>query len=521
MGEAGIGKSRLVQELKEHIAKEGYRRIEFRCSPYYQNTAFYPVTEYLQRRLQFQREDSPQEKLAKLEGLVKGYRFPLLEVLPLFAVLLSLPHPDGYPPLTLTPQKQKQKTQEALGAWLVEEAERRPILAAWEDLQWADPSTLELHKLLMDQVSTARLLTLLTYRPEFTPPWGTGSSFSLITLSRLSHTQIEAMVEKVTGGRSLPVEVLRQIVAKTDGVPLFVEELTKMVLESGLLRQENEHYELTAPLPPLAIPSTLQDALRARLDRLARVKEVVQVGATLGREFSYELIQAVSPVDEENLQQALAKLVEAEVLYQRGLPPQTHYLFKHALIQDTAYQALLKSTRQQYHQQIAYVLEERFTEIKERQPELLAYHYTEAGLTAQAVRYWRKAGQRASERSAHAEASAHLTKGLALLDTLSDTPERTQQELRLQIALGTSLIATKGYGASEVELAYTRARELCRQIGETPYLFSVLGGLCSYYLERAEVQTAQELAEQLLCLAQSMQDPALLVWSHRGVWLSF
>src|SRR5206468_2026934 len=290
--------------------------------------------------------------------------------------------------------------------------------------------------------------------PEFMPPWPVRSHVTQITLSRLARKQAEVMVEGVTGGKALPAEVVQQIVAKTDGVPLFVEELTKTVLESGLLKKENGHYELSGPLPPLAIPATLQDSLTARLDRLATVREVAQLGATLGREFTYELLQAVSPLDEASLQQALTKLVEAEMLYQRGLAPQARYVFKHVLIQDVAYQSLLKSKRQQYHQQIAQVLEERFPETKETQPELLAYHYTEAGFIIQAIPYWQRAGQRATQRSAYVEAIAHLTKGLELLKTLPDTPERAQQELDLQTTLGPALMVTKGYAASEVKRAY-------------------------------------------------------------------
>jgi predicted ATPase len=322
------------------------------------------------------------------------------------------------------------------------------------------------------------------------------------------------MVEKVTGGRVLPAEVVQQIVSKTDGVPLFVEELTKMVVESELLREADGRYELTGPLPPLAIPTTLQDSMMARLDRLATAREVAQLGATLGREFSYELIQAVSLIDEAGLQQALAKLVEAEVLYQRGLPPQARYLFKHALIQDVAYQSLLKSTRHQYHQQIAHVLEEQFPETKETQPELLAHHYTEAGLTEQAIPYWQQAGERAIERSANIEAISHLTKGLELLETLPDIPERTQQELMLQIALGVPLRVIKGLAAPEVGKAYSRARELCQHTGETSQLVPVLRGLWEFYELRGELQTARELGEQLLTLAQRVQDPALLLVAH-------
>jgi predicted ATPase len=519
-GEPGIGKSRLVQEFKMAVSQAGATRIEFRCSPYHRNSAFYPIIDHLQRLLQFQREEALQDKLAKLQLRLRAYRFPQADTLPLLAALLSLPHPEGSPSLTLSPQQQKQKTQEALVAWIREEAEKAVLYCAWEDLHWVDPSTLEFLTLFLDQVPTARLLTLLTFRPEFRPPWGARSHISQLMLSRLGRPHVEAMVEKVSGGKALPPEVVRQIVAKTDGVPLFVEELTKMVLESGLLREEEGRYvgaHAGAPIPPLAIPSTLQDSLMARLDRLATTREIAQLGAVLGREFSYELIHAVSPLDDETLRNGLRQLVDTELIYQRGVPPQATYIFKHALVQDTAYQSLLKSKRQQYHHQIAQVLEGRFPEIRETQPELLAHHYTEAGLIEQAIPYWQEAGQRAAQRSANTEAISHLTKGIELLKTLPDTPERAQQELMLQIALGSALMATKGWSAPELEHCYTRARELCQQLGETPQLFPVLFGLTAFRLVRGEVQTARELSEQLLQFAQSVQDPVLLVTAQNAL----
>ncbi|MBI3797632.1 MAG: AAA family ATPase, partial [Deltaproteobacteria bacterium] len=506
-GEPGIGKSRLVQTLREQVVRDGATRLELRCSPYHQNSAYYPIIEHVQRFLQFASQDTPHTKLNKLTQTLSLYRFPQVDALPLLAAFLSLPHPEGTPPLTLSPQKQKEKTQEVIVAWIVAEAERAPVYCVWEDLHWADPSTLDVLTLLLEQVPTTRLLTLLTFRPEFTPPWGSRSYLSLLTLSRLGRPDVEAMVEQVTRGKALPPEVLQQIVAKTDGVPLFVEELTKMVLESGLLREVGDHYELTGPLPPLAIPSTLHDSLMARLDRLVPVREIAQVGAVLGREFSYELLHALSPLDEGALQQGLRQLVKTELVYQRGMPPQATYVFKHALVQDTAYQSLLKSTRQQYHRKIAHVLEKRFSETTENQPELLAHHYTEAGLTAQALPYWQKAGQRASQRSAYTEAVSHLTKGLQLLQALPETPERIQQELTLQLTLGTALQATQGYATPEVGRVYARARELCGQVGETPQLFSALWGVKVFYIVRAELQTARELGEQLLRLAKTVQDP--------------
>ena len=286
-GEPGIGKSRLVQELKAEVAQAGAVQIEFRCSPYHQNSALYPIIEYLQQFLQFAPDDTPETKLAKLQQMLGRHRFPQTDTLPLLAALLSLPHPVGVPPLTASPQKQKEQTHAALVAWLVEQSQQQPVYTSWEDLHWADPSTLELLTLCLDQLPTVQMLALLVSRPEFTPPWGTRSYLSQLTLGRLDRSQVVGMVKRVTGGKSLPEEVMEQIVTKTDGVPLFVEELTKMVLESEGMRVVNNHYELTGPLSSVAIPATLRDSLMARLDRLHTAKEVAQLGATIGREFSY------------------------------------------------------------------------------------------------------------------------------------------------------------------------------------------------------------------------------------------
>jgi class 3 adenylate cyclase/predicted ATPase len=513
-GEPGIGKSRLVQVLKEQVAGERYTRIEYRCASHTQHSALYPVITHLERALAFTRDDTPDDKLRKLEAALAPSAWPLPDTVPLLAALLSLPLPAHSPPLTLTPQRQRQKTLEALLAWLCAEAMRQPVLFIVEDLHWIDPSTLEFLTLLITQEPTARILTVLTCRPEFHPPWPLRAHVTLLTLSRLAHPQAAQMMLQMTGDRPLPMEIVQQIVAKTDGVPLFVEELTKMVLESGLLLERDDRYAPTGPLPPLAIPATLHDSLMARLDRLAPVKAVAQLGAVLGRTFSYELLQAMTPLNEASLQQALAQLVDAELLYQRGLPPQATYTFKHALIQDAAYESLLRSTRQQYHQRIAQLLEAQFAETVETHPELLAQHYTEAGLAEQAVGYWYQAGQRAHERSAHVEAIGHLTKGLEVLTTLPDTREHRQQELDLQLTLGPALAATKGLAAPETGHAYMRARELCQQVGETPLLFPVLGGLMIFYLNRGEGQTARELGEQMLSLAQRVHDPAGLAHAH-------
>ena len=515
-GEAGIGKSRLVQVLTEQVASEPQAWLTpCHCSPYYQNTALYPWIDLLERvALRFDREESPQQKVSKLEGFLVQYGLPLAEAVPLFAALLSLPLPADYAPVTVSPEQHKQQTFHALVTILLRIAAQQPVLFVMEDLHWVDPTTLELLSLLVDQGPTARILTLFTFRPDFHPPWTGRAHLTQLTVNRLPQRQTVEVIRQVAHGKGLPPEVVEQIVAKTDGVPLFVEELTKMVLESGLLQERDERYALTGPLHSLAIPATLHDSLMARLDRLAAVKALAQLGATLGREFSYALLRAVSPWDEGTVQRGLRQLVEAEFLYQRGLPPQATYRFKHALIQDTAYQSLLKSTRQQYHQRIAQVVETRFPELCATQPEVLAHHYTEASLPVQAISYWQRAGQHAVERSANLEAVAHLTTGLEVLATLPDTPERAQQELVVQTTLGPALLATKGQAAPEVLHAYTRARELCQQVGETPQLFQVLRGLWYFYLHRVELQTARELGEQLLTLAQQVGAPALRLEAH-------
>jgi TOMM system kinase/cyclase fusion protein len=519
-GEAGIGKSRLVQVLTKQVATEPQAWLTpCQCSPYHQHTALYPMIDLLERvALRFEREESPPQKLSKLEGFLVQYGLPLAETVPLFATLLSLPLPAAYVPLPVSSEQQKQQTLRALLTILLRIAAQQPVLFVMEDLHWVDPSTLELLTLLVDQGPTARILALLTFRPDFSPPWTGRSHLTQVTVTRLPRRQAVEVIRQVADGKALPPEVVEQIVAKTDGVPLFVEELTKMVLESGLLQEQEDRYALTGPLPALAIPTTLHDSLMARLDRLATVKAIAQLGATLGREFAYELLQAVSPWDEETLQRGLHQLVAAEFLYQLGLPPQATYRFKHALIQEEAYQSLLRSTRQQHHQRIAQVLEAQFPDTAQTQPELLAHHYTEAGLNVHAVPYWQRAGQRASERSAYVDAIAHLTQGLVLLEPLPDTPARAQQELVVQMTLGPVLMAIKGGGAPEVERVYTRARELCERVGEPSELFRVLWGVWFVYNHRGEHRRARELGEELLSLAQRIQDPDLLLEAHHALW---
>jgi predicted ATPase/class 3 adenylate cyclase len=516
-GEAGIGKSRLLMTLKESVMGEPHIRWECRCSPYFQDSALYPIINLSQRALRFGRDEAPASKLHKIEAGLRRYGLAQPETIAIWAALLSVPLSDQYPPLNLTPQRLKQQTFEAIVALLRAQASERPMLFIVEDIHWIDPSTLEFLTLLLDQGPTAHVFTLLTYRPEFHAPWPFRSHFTPLMLNRLAQSQVAQIIDRIARNKALPSEVVKQIIVKTDGVPLFVEELTKTVLGSGLLQEDQDRYILTGPLPPLAIPSTLHDSLMARLDRLATVKDVAQLGATIGRTFSYELLRAVLPLDEAVLQHGLQQLVEAGLVYQRGASSQRTYTFKHALIQDAAYQSLLRSTRQQYHQRIALVLEERFPETSETQPELLAQHYTEAGLFEQALGYWQRAGRQAARRSAHVEAIAHLTKGLELLLRQPETAARAQDELTLQIALGASLVITQGYTSPTAERAYSRARALCQQAGDMAQLSRVLFALWAIYANRAEHRTAQTLGAELLALAQHLQNPTTLLVAHHTV----
>ena len=517
-GEAGIGKSVLVDGLRAEVRAEGLPRIAFRCSPYHTNSELYPVIEHVKRLLRWQPGDTAETRLKALEAMLGSTSQPLAEVVPLFASLLSLSLSEGsYPPLALSPQQQKQHTQDALIAWTLEEAERQPMLEVWEDLHWADPSTLELLGRLIEQVPTVPLLILLTFRPDFLPSWPARSHMTPITLNRLERQHSEALVARLAGDKPLPVEVVEHIVAKTDGVPLYVEELTKTILASDILRDTGARFELTGPLSSLAIPDTLQASLMARLDRLPQVREIAQLGSVLGREFAYEMISGLSTAGETTLQEGLGELVEAELLYQRGRPPRARYIFKHALIQDAAYQSLLRRNRQQYHQQVAELLESKFPEVVEAQPELLARHYTEAGSASKAVTHWQRAGQRAIQRSANQEAVGHLSTALEMATALPDTSEGARQELALQLMLGPALVAAKGYAAPEVADTYVRARELCQRLGADAELCLVLRGLELYHVVRGAIPTARDFGEQLLHQAERQQDPAVLIGARHAL----
>ena len=390
----------------------------------------------------------------------------------------------------------------------------------WEDLHWADPSTLELLGLLIEQAPTVPLLIVLTFRPDFMPPWPSRSHMTPITLNRLERQHSEALVARLAGARPLPAEVVEHIVIKTDGVPLYVEELTKTILASDILRVTGERFELTSPLSSLAIPATLQELLMARLDRLPQVREIAQLGSVLGREFAHEMISGLSTVGETMLQAGLGQLVDAELLYQRGRPPRARYTFKHALVQDAAYQSLLRRNRQQYHQQVAELLERKFPDVVEAQPELLAHHYSEASATGPAVAYWLEAGQRAARQSAYPEAIVHLRQGLAMLSEVADTPERAKQELAFQSTLGPVIMATQGYGSSEAARIYHRARELCQLVGDTEDIYPVLFGVYLLDLVRARYQELIDVANELLERAQHAGDSGARAAGHMALGVS-
>jgi class 3 adenylate cyclase/predicted ATPase len=516
-GEPGIGKSRLVSALRERLAQEPHTPLSHFCTPFHQTSALHPVIALLERAAGFARDDDPPRKLAKLEALVAQATADVAGTAPLLAGLLSIPVDDHYPPLGLSPQRQKERTLEALVEQLVGLAGQRPVLAVFEDVHWADPTTLELLDRVVDGAQALPALVLVTFRPEFAPPWTGRGHITLLTLSRLGRREGAALAGRVAGGKALPAEVVEQIVAKTDGVPLFVEELTKTVLESGLLEDAGDSYVLSGPLPPLAIPSTLHDSLLARLDRLAPVREVAQIGACIGRVFGHELLAAVAPLGDNELRDALAQLCRSELIFCSGMPPEATYTFKHALVQDAAYRSLLRSRRQQLHARIVELLERDFPATIETEPEVLAQHCAQARLIRKAVAYWLKAGELAIRRSATAEAISQLKKGLELVESLPDDLERADLELELRTALGGALIAARGFGAPEAGAAFAHARELCRQLGRPPQLFPVLYGQYAFHLVRAELDRSLEIAEELLRAAQEQDETAPLVMGHRAV----
>jgi class 3 adenylate cyclase/tetratricopeptide (TPR) repeat protein len=404
-GEAGIGKSRLAEELRVRVSSEDHSWLAMRCSPYHTNSTLHPVIESLKRVAGWEPTDNAEKRLAKLEQMLRRSGLPIEETIPLYAELLSLPLPgDRFDSPKLSSQERREQTLDALTVWLIDEAERRPVIRVWEDLQWADPTTLELLRQCIDQSPTVSMMNVLTYRPEFVPPWPTRSHMTPITLNRMERNEVANLIIQQADGTTVPPDVIEYIVEKTDGVPLYVEELTTAILESDFLQVKDGAYQLTRPLSGLSIPATLQDLLMARLDRLPSIREVAQLGSILGREFAYDMLKAIGSLEEITLHNGLDRLVDAELLYQRGRWPRAKYTFKHALLQDAAYQSLLKRTRQYYHRQVGHLLEDRYPEIVESQPELVAHHYARSDESEKAVHYLGSYAELAATKYAHAEA---------------------------------------------------------------------------------------------------------------------
>jgi class 3 adenylate cyclase/tetratricopeptide (TPR) repeat protein len=505
-GEPGIGKSRLTVAMQEQLQAEPHIRLRHFCSSHHAESAFYPIIRRLARDAGFGPEDDNPSRLGKLEALLSQTSASAEDVA-LIADMLSLPDKSHSLPTNLSPQRRKEKTLEALLRRFVELSLRQPMLMIFEDVHWIDHTSLELLELLVERVAQLRVLLIVTCRPEFAAPWSGHAHVTALSLNRLGQRHVVTIVAGITGGRPLPRAVLEQIVDHTDGVPLFVEELTNTVLESGLLQAEADRFVLTGPLPAHAIPTTLHASLAARLDRFAPVREVAQIGAAIGREFSYALLRAVAPLSDTELHDALQQLVASGLVHSRGTPPDAVYVFKHALVQDTAYDTLLRSRRVQLHARIATALEEHFPDTVARQPHLAAHHCAAAGLSAKAILYHHQAGQQAVARSAMQEAVAQLEKGLALLPKLAAGPERDRLELGLQMTLGSAFAAAKGYAAKEAGTAFIRARELAEALDDSAQLVPIVGGVSTHHLNRAQFSLAYEAASDLLRLTEDRNDP--------------
>jgi class 3 adenylate cyclase/predicted ATPase len=512
-GEAGLGKSRITAAFEERLHAAPHLRLRYFCSPYHQDSALFPVVDQLGRAAGFARADPPAARWEKLEALL-ARAAPPNEDVAFLADLMSLPASEHHPLPNLSPQRKKERTLEALIRQLKGLAYEKPVVTVWEDAHWLDPTSQELLDLTVEHVRSLPVLLIVTFRPEFQPPWAGQPQVSMLALNRLDRRDRTALVAQIAGGKTLPNEVVSQIAERTDGVPLFVEELTKSVLESGLLREENDRYVLDRQLPPLAIPATLHASLLARLDRLASARPVAQIGAAIGRQFSYPVLHAVSGLPEDELRAAMARLVASELVFQHGTPPDAVYSFKHALVQDAAHGSLLRNARRHLHARIAEALAAHSPEIVESQPELLAQHYAEAGLVEKAVVFWGKAGHRSVARSAMAEAAAQFQKGMDQLALLPDIPERRQKELEFSSALGAVLNVVKGSAAPETGQAYARARELWEQLGSPVEFIQVPCGQSRYHAHRGELDVALRLDRDLLRLSRRRNDSAGLVMGH-------
>jgi class 3 adenylate cyclase/tetratricopeptide (TPR) repeat protein len=515
-GEPGIGKSRLVLALRERLQGESKALLSYACSPHHANSALFPFVTQLERAAEFAPDDAAEGRLDKLETLLQETAAKPDNAVALFADLLGLPIGSRHALAAMSPPQKKGLLFRAFLAQLEGLAVRGPVLVVLEDVHWLDPTSRELFDQMVERLQRLPVLLVATFRPELSPPWIGFPHVTLLTLNRLAQAQARSLVERITGGKALPPEVLAQILARTEGVPLFTEELTKVVLESGLLRDVGDRYVLDGSLPPLAIPATLHDSLMARLDRLAQVKEVAQIGACIGREFDHELLAAVVPLPEADLVAALDRLIAAELVFRRGVPPASSYIFKHALVRDAAYQSLLRKSRRELHANIATALERGFPHILEARPELVARHFDEARLFEKAVGYWLRAGRLAAARSANVEAIAHLRSGLVSLAPLAPGEPRSRLELSLQLALGGPLLATKGFASREAEAVYQHAQELSRELDNDKDLFTAIRGLGYVYHVRANLREGTQLIDEVLDLAHRIGDPTTLAEAYHS-----
>jgi class 3 adenylate cyclase/tetratricopeptide (TPR) repeat protein len=503
LGEPGIGKSRMAHSLLEEVLENRPNLFRCFCVEHHKNTALFPVTSLLERLARFERGDSPAAKLDKLDQLLKEPDGGSADVAPLYATLLSIPTADRYPALNLTADLQKERTLAALESQLRNAAGPRTVLLTLEDMHWSDPTTQELVERILQWLPDVAILLLMTARPEFAANWARSDKISTLTLQRLSHDKSLDLVSHVSSHHVIPREILWEIVAKSDGIPLYLEEITKAVLERDPFKNGDAPRGMVLEIK---VPNTLQDSLAARLDKLPSARRVAQVGATIGRQFTYELLAAVCPLSKKEILQALDHLTAADLLSSSGTIPNAVYTFKHALLQDWAYENQLKTERSKLHKSIAQILEEHFPDDVSAQPQVLAHHYSKAGEYRQAIGYWQKAAKRSADQAAYTEALKHLSHAFDHLDRLDDDRQRDTIELELRVARGLSLERTMGYGAPEIKETYERARELCQKLGETVDMVPVLLGLYVFHLvraEKADLVLAHELAQQCVQLSKA------------------
>ena len=521
-GEPGIGKSRITAALLKRLAGEPHTRLRYFCSPHHQDSALHPTIAQLERATGLAREDTPEIKLTKLEALLAATQ-PSNEDMALLAELLSIPAAatDRYPAPNLTPQRKKEQTFEALLRQLAMLTRQRPVLMVFEDVHWVDPTSQEQLDLVVGRVQRLSALLLISFRPEFSPPWTGQAHVTTLTLNRLDHDESAALARRIAGNNAaLSAEEMDEIVGRTDGVPLFVEELTKAVVEANEREYGAKLVLSRIPAAAHAVPATLHASLMARLDRLGpAAKELAQVGAAIGREFSYELLAAIAaPRPELEVRNGLSRLVGAGLLFQRGTPPEATYLFKHALVQDAAYCTLLRKQHRQLHQSIAQRLEQNDPDVVQGQPELLAHHYSEAGLHKSAIVYWTAAGERAVRRAANTEAIRHFRRALTLLDVEPDASDRATTELNILVQLGPAMMSTQGWTAPEVERVYDRALQLARAMDSSADLVAPLIGLWLFHNTRGEFAKARESIRELFRVAHTLNDPNLLLQAHHAAW---